>query len=180
MRIRRAAPADIAMLAGIAAASYRAAFAAILDRRALAARDAAFFARRFRRVRRRLRVASLRGRLIGFSLTTRRHLDMLFVEPRFAGRGAGRRLLAECAQRGVCSLECFADNHAARRFYERAGWRPVRAYRRAFIGAEHAFLRYERPRALPAPAMPPGPARQDRHADRDARSGKSWRWLLRG
>lgn len=145
MKIRRVAPEDVAALAAIAAASYRAAFAGILDRRALAARDAAFFARRFRKLRRRLRLASLRGRPVGFSLTTRRHLDMLFIDPARQGRGAGRRLLAECERRGIRSLECFRDNLAARRFYERAGWRQTRAYARVFIGQTHHFLRYERP-----------------------------------
>jgi putative acetyltransferase len=144
VRIRRVAPEDIAALARIAAASYRGAFAAILDRRALAARDAAFFARRFRRMRRRMRLASVAGHAVGFSLTTRRHLDMLFVDPTRQGRGAGRRLLADCERRGIRSLECFRDNHAARRFYEKAGWRQVRAYERVFIGRPHAFLRYER------------------------------------
>ena len=144
MKVRRVAPDDIPALARIAAASYRAAFGGILDRRALAARDAAFFARRFRRVRKRLRLASAGGRAVGFSLTTRRHLDMLFVDPARQGRGAGRRLLAECERRGIRSLECFRDNLAARRFYEKAGWRQARAYSRIFIGTEHAFLRYER------------------------------------
>lgn len=145
MRIRRAHPGDVAALARIAAASYRAAFAAILSPRALAARDAGFFARRFRRQRRRLRLASVGGRAVGFSMATRRHLDMLFVDPRFAGRGAGRRLLAECERRGVRTLECFRDNHAARRFYEKAGWRLVRAHARRFAGAIHHFVDYERP-----------------------------------
>jgi GNAT superfamily N-acetyltransferase len=78
-------------------------------------------------------------------MATRRHLDMLFVDPRFAGRGAGRRLLAECERRGVRTLECFAANHAARRFYEGAGWRLERAYARRFAGATHYFVAYERP-----------------------------------
>ncbi len=145
MRIRRVAPDDIPALARIAAASYRVAFAAILDRRALAARDAGFFVRRFRRMRRRMRLASVAGHPVGFSLTTRRHLDMLFVDPARQGRGAGRRLLAECERRGIRSLECFRDNGAARRFYEKSGWRQMRAYDRVFIGRRHAFLRYERP-----------------------------------
>ena len=145
MRIRRVAPGDIPALARIAAASYRTAFAAILDRRALAGRDAGFFARRFRRMRRRMRLASVAGHPVGFSLTTRRHLDMLFVDPARQGRGAGRRLLAECERRGVRSLECFRDNHAARRFYEKAGWRQTHAYARQFIGRRHEFVRYERP-----------------------------------
>jgi len=145
VRIRRVAPADIPALARIAAAAYRDAFAAIIGPRALSGRGPRFFARRFRRDRRRMRLASAGGRPVGFSLTTRRHLDMLFVDPERQGRGAGRRLLAECERRGVRSLECFRDNLAARRFYERAGWRQTRAYDRVFIGAEYAFLRYERP-----------------------------------
>ena len=145
MRIRRVHPGDIAALARIAAASYRAAFAGILAPRALAARDAGFFARRFRRQRRRLRLAGMRGRPVGFSMATRRHLDMLFVDPRFAGRGAGRRLLAECERRGVRTLECFSSNNAARRIYESAGWPQARAYARRFAGATHDFVAYERP-----------------------------------
>lgn len=145
MRLRRAAHDDIPALARIAAASYRKAFATILEPRALMSRDARFFARRFRRVRRRLWLASDRGRAIAFSLVTRKHLDMLFVDPRCAGRGAGRRLLADCTRRGVRTLECFRDNHAARRFYERGGWRLVRGYTRVFAGKPRDFVFYERP-----------------------------------
>jgi ribosomal protein S18 acetylase RimI-like enzyme len=145
VRIRRVAPADIPALARIAAAAYRDAFAAIIGPRALSARGPGFFARRFRRDRRRMRLASDRGRPVGFSLTTRRHLDMLFVDPGHQGRGAGRRLLAECERRGIRSLECFRDNLPARRFYEKAGWLRARAYDRVFAGARHGFLRYERP-----------------------------------
>ena len=144
MRIRRARSEDVAAIARIAAESYRHAFAAILGRRALQARGSGFFRRRLRRLGARLRVATMRGRIVGFSLTTRRHLDMLFVAPRFIGRGAGLRLLRDVERRGVRTLECFRDNHAARRFYERAGWRLVRGYERIFIGRRLAFVFYER------------------------------------
>ncbi len=146
MRLRPAQPEDVPALARIAAASYRQAFAAILEPRALRSRDARFFARRFRRLRRRLWLASERGRVIAFSLVTRQHLDMLFVDPHFAGRGAGRRLLAHGTRRGVRTLECFRDNHAARRFYERAGWRLARGYSRVFAGKLRHFVFYERAR----------------------------------
>ena len=144
MRLRPARPEDIATLARIAVDSYRKTFAGILERRALDARDASFFIRRFRRTRRRLHLASTRGRVVAFSMVTRKHLDMLFVDPRFMGRGAGRRLLARCTQHGVCTLECFRDNHAARRFYERQGWRLVRSYARVFAGKSRDFVFYER------------------------------------
>lgn len=144
MRLRPAQPEDIPALARIAAASYLRAFATILERRALGARDARFFARRFKRLRQRIRLASARGRVIGFSLTTRRHLDMLFVDPRLTGRGTGRRLLADCVRRRVCTLECFRDNHEARRFYEREGWRVTRSYERVFAGKLRHFVVYER------------------------------------
>ena len=144
MRLRPARPEDIPALARIAAASYRQAFAGILEPRALASRDAGFFVRRFRRVRRRLWLASERGRVIAFSLVTRKHLDMLFVDPRFAGRGAGRMLLSEGTRRGVRTLESFRDNHAARGFYERAGWRLARSYQRVFAGQLRNFVFYER------------------------------------
>jgi putative acetyltransferase len=144
MRIRRARAEEIPAIARIAAESYRHAFKSILDARALQARGAVFFTRRLRRVRRRLSVAVMRGRVVGFALTTRGHLDMLFLAPRFIGRGVGLRLLRDVERRGVRTLECFRDNHAARRFYERAGWRLVRGYERIFIGMRHAFVFYER------------------------------------
>jgi len=142
--VRRARKAEIPEIARIAAASYREAFAAILEPRALKLRDARFFAERFALVWRRLRVALRRGTPIAFSLTTRRHLDMLFVDPAFTGRGAGRALLREAEARGTRTLECFRDNPQARRFYERAGWRLARSYEREFIGRTRAFVFYER------------------------------------
>ena len=145
MIVRRARFEDLPAVACIAGRSYAVAFAGILEPRALRARGAVFFRRRLRRAWKRLTVAVADGRVIGFALATRGHLDMLFVDPARQGRGAGRRLLAECERRGRRSLECFRDNDAARRFYEKAGWRQMRAYERVFIGRRHAFLRYERP-----------------------------------
>lgn len=151
MIVRRVRKSDIPALAAIAEASYRAAFAGILERRALRLRDAAFFAARFATCWRRMRLATHRGIPIAFSLTTRRHLDMLFVTPAHAGRGAGRALLREAEARGTRTLECFRDNHAARRFYERAGWTLARSYERDFVGRPRAFVFYEKPRTAAQP-----------------------------
>lgn len=144
MIVRRARFADLAAIARIAARSYAGAFAAILEKRALLARGELFFRRRLRRSWKRLVVAVAAGRVIGFALTTRGHLDMLFVDPRRIGRGAGRRLLRHVERRGVRTLECFRDNLQARRFYERAGWRLARSYARDFIGRRRDFVFYER------------------------------------
>lgn len=144
MIVRRARKAEIPAIARIAAASYRAAFSGILEKRALALRDTAFFEARFATNWRRLRIATHRGAPVAFSLVTHRHLDMLFVDPGFIGRGAGRALLREAERRGTCTLECFRDNTQARDFYERAGWRLTRSYARDFIGRARGFVFYEK------------------------------------
>ena len=53
----------------------------------------------------------------------------IYVDPRWAGRGVGRRLLGEAtewltaANYAHAVLWVLAENARARRFYERAGWR---------------------------------------------------------
>ena len=144
MIVRPAAAGDVAAVSAVASASYRAAFAAILDTEELARRDPASFVARLATELDRLRVAELAGRVVGFSLVTGRHLDMLFIEPGKQGGGAGRALLAEAVARGICSLECFRANRDARRFYERQGWVLTRGYSRPFAGRVHDFVYYER------------------------------------
>ena len=144
MIVRRAEARDVAAAAAVASASYRAAFAAILPEDALARRTPDSFVPRFSAALGRLRVAEVDGRVVGFALATGGHLDMLFIDPAAQGTGAGRALLAEAEARGVVSLECFRANLAARRFYERAGWRLVRGYSRPFEGAVHGFVFYEK------------------------------------
>ncbi len=144
MIVRAAIAADVPAMAAIAAASYRAAFAAILEAEALAVRDGEFFANLFVRTLTSLRVAETDGDVVAFAMVTDQHLDMLFVAPNAQRRGAGRALLGAVEADGVCTLECFRDNHGARRFYERHGWRLARAYEREFIGRERAFVFYEK------------------------------------
>lgn len=144
MIVRPATIADLPATAEVAAASYAMAFATILEPAALASYDAAFFAGRFAAALARLRVAESNG-IVGFSLVTARHLDMLFVAPEIQGSGAGRALLDEAVARATCTLECFRDNLPARRFYEHRGWHLTRAYSRAFAGRARDFVFYERP-----------------------------------
>ncbi|WP_414474292.1 GNAT family N-acetyltransferase [Microvirga sp. M2] len=142
--MRQARIGDIPILSQVAARSYRAAFSAILEPEALANRDAALFAERFASSWRRMLVAVQRDEPIGFLLMTDGHIDMLFMDPDASGRGGGARLLAEAETRGAKSLECFRDNHGARRFYERHGWRVTREYERDFAGRNRSFVFYEK------------------------------------
>ena len=142
--VRPAVAGDIAAAAVVAAASYAQAFAAILEAEALARYDAAFFAGRFAAALDRLRVAE-DGGIVGFSLVTGTHLDMLFIAPVAQGTGAGRALLVEAVGRGARTLECFRDNLPARHFYERQGWRLDHAIRREFAGQVRDFVIYEQP-----------------------------------
>ncbi|WP_165820023.1 GNAT family N-acetyltransferase [Microvirga sp. KLBC 81] len=128
----------------MAARSYCAAFATILEPEVLATRNAAFFAERFRSSRERMLLAEENGKIAGFLLMADGHIDMLFMDPAVSGQGGGARLLEAAEKRGAKSLECFRDNHGARRFYERHGWRVTRAYEREFAGRNRSFVFYEK------------------------------------
>jgi putative acetyltransferase len=140
--VRAAGTDDIPALAAIAERSYRAAFACILEEPALQERDASFFAERFVTSWERMLVAVSHEKPAGFLLMTEGHIDMLFMDPAASGRGGGALLLKEAEVRGARTLECFSDNHGARRFYERHGWRVERAYDREFAGETRSFVLY--------------------------------------
>jgi len=142
--VRPARIGDIPVLAQMAARSYRAAFATILEPEVLASRDAALFAERFASAWRHMLVAVHQEKVVGFLLMTDGHIDMLFMDPAASGQGGGALLLKEAEARGAKSLECFRDNHGARRFYERHGWRVTRAYEREFAGRNRSFVFFEK------------------------------------
>ena len=144
MIVRPAEVEDIPALATIAERSYRAAFAGILEPEVLEGRNAAFFAERFASSWERMLIALSHEELIGFLLMTDGHIDMLFMDPDAGGKGSGALLLAEAEARGAKSLECFRDNHGARRFYERHGWQVTREYERDFAGKSRSFVFYEK------------------------------------
>jgi putative acetyltransferase len=81
---------------------------------------------------------------LGFLLMTDGHIDMLFMDPDAGGRGGGALLMQRAETLGAKSLECFRDNHGARRFYERHGWRVEREYEREFAGRSRSFVLYEK------------------------------------
>jgi putative acetyltransferase len=140
--VRAAGANDINALAAIAERSYRAAFAGILEDHVLQGRDASFFAERFATSWERMLVAVSGEHPVGFLLMTEGHIDMLFMDPAASGRGGGALLLREAEVRGARTLECFRDNHGARRFYERHGWHVERAYDREFAGRSRSFIFY--------------------------------------
>ncbi len=145
MIVRAASEADIPAMAALTAASYRAGFTGVLEEEALAARDPAFFTEAYRTRWPLIRVAADGVAILGLSLLDGDYLVMLFVSPAAIGRGVGAALLRDVEARGGRTLECFRDNHAARRFYEREGWRIAREYEREFIGKSRAFVWFEKP-----------------------------------
>jgi putative acetyltransferase len=144
LTIRPAKPADVAALAWVADASYRAAFSSMVTEAFFAARTPAHLEARFTASLDRMRAAERDGAIVAFSMATGTHLDMLFVDPAAQGSGAGSALLADAEARGVRSLESFRDNHPARAFYERHGWRLTREYEREVVGGVYACVFYEK------------------------------------
>ena len=142
MTVRAARPEDVPALADIAERSYQSAFAGLLEPEVLAGRDAAFFAARFASSWEDMLVAVTHEEPMGFLLMTDGHIDMLFMDPRASGKGGGALLLKQAEVLGARSLECFRDNHGARRFYELHGWQVAREYDRDFAGRQRSFVLY--------------------------------------
>ena len=148
MNVRAARAEDVPALAEIAERSYRAAFAGILEEDVLGSRSTAFFAERFAASWERMLVAVENDEPVGFLLMTEGHIDMLFMDPAASGKGGGAVLLEQAEALGAKSLECFRDNHGARRFYERHGWQIEREYERDFAGRSRSFVLYRKGKRL--------------------------------
>jgi putative acetyltransferase len=148
LKLRTATAGDVPALAALARLSYEAAFAHILDAAALASRGQSFFEERFSATWRDVVVAVAGDALVGFILVKDRHIDMLFLDPSSRGKGIGATLLEQAERQGAETLECFRDNHEARRFYERHGWRVEKEYEREFAGRTYSFVFYRKGSAL--------------------------------
>lgn len=142
--LRAATSRDIAPLAALAHRAYAAAFAGILSPAELAERPESYFADRFALTLPKVTLLEVEGRLAGFAMLSESHIDMLFLDPDRTGRGLGAGLLDHLVARGARTLECFADNLRARRFYERHGWTLDAAYHRPYLGRDIGFVRYAR------------------------------------
>lgn len=141
MIIRQAVANDVAPAAALMAHAYATHFRPIIGDAALDF-DAAHFEARFVRELSQLTVLDADG-VRGVLLVKDGHIAMLFAAE--TGQGHGAALLAYAEANGARSLEVFAANEGARRFYERAGWQVADDCEREFAGAQHRFLRYEKP-----------------------------------
>lgn len=141
MIIRRAVANDIAPAAALMAQAYATHFRPIIGDAALDF-DQAHFEARFARELSELTVLDAEG-LRGVLLVKDGHIAMLFAAE--TGQGHGAPLLDHAETVGARSLEVFAANEGACRFYERAGWQVADDYEREFAGVQHRFLRYEKP-----------------------------------
>jgi putative acetyltransferase len=144
---RPAIARDIPWLVETSLATYGNVFAPLLRGFDMSVFGASFFAERFGRDWQKVRVAVLADQPTGFCMMTDGNIDMLFVAGGQRSAGCGKLLLEDAEARGARSLECFAANLAARRFYERHGWIPAAGYARVFAGSNCAFLRYVKKRA---------------------------------
>jgi GNAT superfamily N-acetyltransferase len=122
---RPATESDAAAIASIHAASFRAAmpYLPVLH---TAAEDQEFF--RNVLAHEQVWVAGHLGEVKGFIAFTHDWVNHLYIHPEFQGMGAGSWLLEKAKESsgGRLDLWAFQRNAAARRFYERRGFRLVR------------------------------------------------------
>ncbi len=103
--------------------------AKLQDPRKAAIRGYGFFKGRIDMPEVRTLVAVKEGQIIGFARWSPGHLHSLFVDQGQRGRRVGEKLCDAVVATnhdeggGQLQLECVEGNRAARRFYERQGWR---------------------------------------------------------
>jgi GNAT superfamily N-acetyltransferase len=93
-------------------------------------------------------VVTVDGPIVAFAAAIGPHVDQLFVDPDYQGAGLGGLLLEAMLERrpGPVTLHVLADNHPARRFYERFGFRPVESFWDAQDGALSLVYQLDRDR----------------------------------
>jgi ribosomal protein S18 acetylase RimI-like enzyme len=72
-------------------------------------------------------VVTIDGEIVAYLAAIGTHVDMLYVDPDHQGAGLGRLLLEAMLARPLrpVTLHVHVENHPARRFYERLGFRSV-------------------------------------------------------
>ena len=68
-------------------------------------------------------VAERDGRAVGAAAVDGEWLQGFYVLPELWGSGVAEELHDAAVERGVTRLWCLEENHRARRFYEKRGWR---------------------------------------------------------
>lgn len=125
--LRTAGPDDVDAIAALYHAVWHETQAPLHPAAVGAARDLAFFRRRVVGYTDPILAAEVDGRIVGFAARRGGYLEALFVEARKRGVGAVLLAASEEAMRSTgereATLRCLVGNDAARRFYERRGWR---------------------------------------------------------
>lgn len=84
-----------------------------------------------------VQLAELDGRPIAFVGAHDAHVELLYVDPPFQGRGLGRQLLALVGEHGASSVEVYADNPVGVAFYRSQGF--VEVLRRERDAADRPY-----------------------------------------
>lgn len=83
------------------------------------------------------------GQIIGFVSTIEHQIAALFVDPDHQGQGVGSALLAHAlAGQDIATLDVYAANASAQRFYERHGFRVAGEGIDDVTGAREYFMEY--------------------------------------
>ncbi|MFC3206708.1 GNAT family N-acetyltransferase [Aquamicrobium soli] len=116
--LRRAAAPDAAAIAQV----LRRSLDSLQEQPCRSAEEDLAFVREAVLAHRTVTVAQASGSIVGFIATHGAWIDLLYVDPKWTGRGIGSRLLA-AANLPQAKLYCFRSNRRACRFYERHGFR---------------------------------------------------------
>jgi len=128
MDVRPAEEAELDHLATIWFEAWQDAHAAIVPAALARVRTWKSFRQRLHAALPNMRVVTVSGVAVGFSIVKGDELDQLFVSEPSRGTGAAAALLADAearlAEAGVETawLACAIGNHRAARFYEKHGW----------------------------------------------------------
>ena len=121
---RQATPADADAIAAVFSPSFR--LLAFLPMLHTVDEDRGFIAEVVLR-QCEVTVAEATGRIVAFLARDGEEIRLLYTHPGFIGAGAGSLLLVGTkASAPALELWCFQANTAARRFYERHGFRAIR------------------------------------------------------
>jgi GNAT superfamily N-acetyltransferase len=141
--LRRAKPADAAVVADIWLASFRAALPTVrLVHTDDEVRD---WIARVVVGQYETWVAEAEGAIVGFMALHDDWIEQLYLRPDWRGRGLGRQFVALAKERspGGLQLWCFQVNAPARRFYEGIGFTPAELTDGARNAEHEPDIRYE-------------------------------------
>lgn len=68
------------------------------------------------------------------------HVELLYVDPAFQGKGLGTRLLAVVGEHGATSVEVYADNAVGVAFYRSQGFTEVQRRERDAAGRPYPMV----------------------------------------